>query len=117
MLRRLRAGPATRCPSKAARAVTKAKKPLLVSGGSIWRRCLVHFPESSMPAFGDASHSCRWSGVPASDCESEVSNLGRHWETPDSLMGTETSSPGGLSWKANPPVITGRLRQCQKALR
>jgi len=103
MLRRLRAGAATRCPSKAARAVTKAKKPLLVSGGSIWRRYLVHFLESSMPAFGDASHSCRGSGVPASDCESEISNLGRRRETPDSLMGTETTSPGGLQLEGKSP--------------
>lgn len=117
MLPDIDAGVTTSVPSKAARAVTRAKKPLLPSGGSNWRRYLAHFGESNMPAFSDASHSCRGSGVLASGWESEVSDFGRLWETSDSVMGRGTIHPGVLISKADPPVITGWLRQRRTALR
>ena len=114
---RLNAGAVTSVPSKAARTVTRAKKPLWPSGGSDWRRYLAHSGESSMPAFGDASHSHRGSGVLSSGWESKVSDLGRRWEMTDPVMDRGTIHPGVLASKADPPVITGWLRWCRTALR
>ena len=103
MLLDVDAGAATSVPSKAARAVSRAKKPLLPSGGSNWRRYLAHSGESSMPTFGNPIHSCRGSGVLASGWESEVSDFGRRWETSDFVMGRGTIHPGGLQLEGRSP--------------